>query len=162
MLSSGLLSGHAAGMAADKLVIGASGFLGSHVTRELVERGDIVDDQALRTAMAGCDVVYYCVVDTWAYLREPAPLYRTNVDGLRHCVSPTPTVRGTGSSPRTDRSRSRGRVGERYIISERFLPYRELCETAARGGRTGTPLGRPQTGDESRRCPGQPRRHAHS
>jgi len=73
-------------MAADKLVIGASGFLGSHVTRELVERGDIVDDQALRTAMAGCDVVYYCVVDTWAYLREPAPLYRTNVEGLRHVL----------------------------------------------------------------------------
>jgi dihydroflavonol-4-reductase len=27
---------------ADKLVIGASGFLGSHVTRQLVERGDNV------------------------------------------------------------------------------------------------------------------------
>ncbi len=26
----------------------------------------------------------------------------------------------------------RGRVGERYIVSERFLPYRELYETAAR------------------------------
>jgi dihydroflavonol-4-reductase len=25
-----------------------------------------------------------------------------------------------------------GRIGERYIISERFLPYRELYETAAR------------------------------
>jgi len=98
--------------AAKKLVIGASGFLGSHVTRQLVERGedvrvlvrttsstkaiddldverrygDIVDDEALRTAMAGCDDVFYCVVDTRAWLRDPAPLFRTNVEGLRHVL----------------------------------------------------------------------------
>jgi nucleoside-diphosphate-sugar epimerase len=67
-----------------KLVIGPSGFLGSHVTRQLVaagedvrvmlrrtsstagiddldlERcdGDVFDDVALGAAMAGCDVVY--------------------------------------------------------------------------------------------------------
>jgi nucleoside-diphosphate-sugar epimerase len=95
-----------------KLVIGASGFLGSHVTRQLVrgghdvrvmlrrtsstkgiddldvERhyGDIVDDDALRTAMSGCDVVYYCVVDARMWLRDPAPLFRTNVEGLRHVL----------------------------------------------------------------------------
>lgn len=96
----------------DTLVLGASGFLGSHVTRQLVERGekvrvmlrrssstrgiddlpvqrfygDIFDDAALKEAMDGCDVVYYCVVDTRADLRDPAPLYRTNVDGLRHVL----------------------------------------------------------------------------
>jgi dihydroflavonol-4-reductase len=95
-----------------KLVIGASGFLGSHVTRRLVadgeavrvmlrmssstkaiddldvERcyGDVFDDAALRAAMAGCDVVYYCVVDARMWLRDPAPLFRTNVDGLRHVL----------------------------------------------------------------------------
>jgi dihydroflavonol-4-reductase len=95
-----------------KLVIGASGFLGSHVTRQLVERGervrvllrrtsstvaiddldverhygDVFDDAALREAMAGCDDVYYCVVDTRAWLRDPAPLFRTNVEGLRHVL----------------------------------------------------------------------------
>lgn len=248
------------GMAgADKLVIGASGFLGSHVTRQLVERGDsvrvmlrttsstraiddlavqrcygdIFDDDALRSAMAGCDVVYYCVVDTRAYLRDPAPLYRTNVEGLRRvldaalaadlhrfvftssigtiglgaggtvdentpfdwaaeggayirsrvqaedlvlsyarhkglpavalCVANTygpgdwqPTPHGAlvaaaafgklgfymaGMATEVvgvqDAARAlllageRGRVGERYIISERFLPYRELYDTAA-------------------------------
>jgi dihydroflavonol-4-reductase len=36
--------------------------------------------------MAGCDDVFYCVVDTRAWLRDPAPLYRTNVDGLRHVL----------------------------------------------------------------------------
>jgi len=92
-----------------KLVIGASGFLGSHVTRQLVaagenvrvliretsstraidgldveiRRGDIVDDDAVRAAMTGCDVVYYCAVDARAWLRDPRPLYRTNVEGLR-------------------------------------------------------------------------------
>ena len=45
------------------LVMGASGFLGR--------------------AIAGCDTVYYCIVDTRAWLRDPAPLYATNVDGLR-------------------------------------------------------------------------------
>lgn len=95
-----------------KLVIGASGFLGSHVTRRLiaegedvrvmlrrtsstkaiddldVERcyGDVFDDVALRAAMAGCDVVYYCVVDARMWLRDPAPLFRTNVEGLRHVL----------------------------------------------------------------------------
>ena len=94
-----------------KLVIGASGFLGSHVTRQLVaagedvrvmlrrtsstkgiedlavERfyGDVFDDAALKAAMSDCDVVYYCVVDARMWLRDPTPLFRTNVDGLR-CV----------------------------------------------------------------------------
>jgi dihydroflavonol-4-reductase len=95
-----------------KLVIGASGFLGSHVTRQLAARGDdvrvmvrttsstrgisdldveyrygdIFDDQALREAMTGVDVVFYCVVDTRAWLRDPAPLFKTNVDGLKHVL----------------------------------------------------------------------------
>jgi dihydroflavonol-4-reductase len=95
-----------------KLVIGASGFLGSHVTRQLVaagedvrvmlrrtsstkgiddlavERcyGDVFDDAALGAAMTGCDVVYYCVVDARMWLRDPAPLFRTNVEGLRHVL----------------------------------------------------------------------------
>ena len=95
-----------------KLVIGASGFVGSHVTRQLVEGGedvrvmlrktsstkgiddlnvehhygDIFDDDALRAAMAECDFVFYCVVDTRFWLRDPAPLFRTNVEGLRHIL----------------------------------------------------------------------------
>jgi dihydroflavonol-4-reductase len=94
------------------LVIGANGFLGSHVTRLLVgdgrqtrvmlrpnantvsiddldvERfvGDIWDDDVLRTAMDGVDDVYYCVVDTRAWLRDPSPLFRTNVEGTRNVL----------------------------------------------------------------------------
>jgi dihydroflavonol-4-reductase len=95
-----------------KLVIGASGFLGSHVTRQLVERGDevrvllrrtsstkaiddltverlygdVFDDDALHAAMDGVDDVFYCVVDTRAWLRDPTPLFRTNVEGLQHVL----------------------------------------------------------------------------
>ena len=95
-----------------KLVIGASGFLGSHVTRQLVTAGhdvrvmvrhtsstraiddldvelcygDVFDTAALAAAMAGCDVVYHCVVDARIWLRDPAPLFRTNVEGLRHVL----------------------------------------------------------------------------
>ena len=95
-----------------KLVIGASGFLGSHVTRQLAERGDrvrvmlrrnssteaiadldvercygdIFDDAALRTAMEGVEDLFYCVVDARAWLRDPTPLFRTNLEGLRHVL----------------------------------------------------------------------------
>lgn len=92
--------------------MGASGFLGSHVTRQLVERGDTVrvwtrpssstqsfddldvehcrgelsDREAVREAMRGVDVVHYCIVDTRPGLHDPAPVFRTNVDGLRHAL----------------------------------------------------------------------------
>jgi dihydroflavonol-4-reductase len=94
------------------LVIGASGFLGSHVVKKLVDRGDdvrvllrstsstraiaglpvttyygdIFDADTLRTAMSGCNDVYYCAVEPRSWLRDPAPIFRTNVDGLRVVV----------------------------------------------------------------------------
>jgi dihydroflavonol-4-reductase len=95
-----------------KLVIGANGFLGSHVTRQLLAdghevramvrpnamttgiddlaatryHGDIWDNGTLREAMAGVDDVYYCVVDTRGWLRDPAPLFHTNVEGTRNVL----------------------------------------------------------------------------
>ncbi|SDU83137.1 NAD-dependent epimerase/dehydratase family protein [Gordonia westfalica] len=92
-----------------KLVIGGNGFLGSRLVRQLVENGehvrvltratsdlrtlagldfdhaigDLFDAGSVCTAMEGCDVVFHCAVDTRAWLRDPAPLYRTNVEGLR-------------------------------------------------------------------------------
>jgi dihydroflavonol-4-reductase len=96
-----------------KLVIGANGFLGSHVTRQLVAggaevramvrpnantrsiddlnrcirfHGDVFDTATVREAMDGVDDVYYCVVDTRAWLRDTSPLFRTNVDGLRNVL----------------------------------------------------------------------------
>jgi dihydroflavonol-4-reductase len=36
--------------------------------------------------MHGCDVVYYCVVDARPWLRDPTPMWRTNVEGLRNVL----------------------------------------------------------------------------
>jgi dihydroflavonol-4-reductase len=48
--------------------------------------GDIWDNDTLREAMVGVDDVYYCVVDTRGWLRDPAPLFHTNVDGTRNVL----------------------------------------------------------------------------
>ena len=36
--------------------------------------------------MCDCGDVFDCVVDRRAWLRDPAPLFRTNVEGLRHVL----------------------------------------------------------------------------
>ncbi|WNG90544.1 NAD-dependent epimerase/dehydratase family protein [Mycobacterium sp. ITM-2016-00317] len=50
-----------------------------------VERvyGDPFNPATAAAAMADRDVVYYCIVDTRAELKDPAPLFATNVEGLR-------------------------------------------------------------------------------
>jgi dihydroflavonol-4-reductase len=94
------------------LVTGASGFVGSHTARWLVEQGrevrvllrktsnaeamrdlpveifhgDVLDPASLRAAMQGCGTVFHCVVDVRFFLTDPTPLYRTNVDGLVHAM----------------------------------------------------------------------------
>ncbi len=91
------------------LVVGASGFLGSHVTKMLaaqncaarilvregsdtratdhleLERhyGSVFDADTLRRALAGVDTVFYCVVDTRSWLRDTRPLWETNVHRLQ-------------------------------------------------------------------------------
>ncbi|MEH3141932.1 MAG: NAD-dependent epimerase/dehydratase family protein [Mycobacterium kyogaense] len=141
------------------LVIGANGYLGSHVTRQLVDSGedvrvmvregantvgiddltvtrfvgDIFDDAVLREAMTGCDVVYYCVVDTRGWLRDPAPLFRTNVEGTRHVldVAVEPEIAAglrkfvfTSSYATVDRRRGHTATEDDVITDERSLtPY---------------------------------------
>lgn len=69
-------------------------FPGSHMvaTRSIDDlpltrfHGDVFDTATVAEAMAGCDDVYYCVVDTRAWLRDPSPLFRTNVAGLRNVL----------------------------------------------------------------------------
>ena len=141
-----------------KLVIGANGFLGSHVTRQLVAAGhqvrvmarenastisiddldvqrfvgDIWDDDTLRAAMAGCDDVYYCVVDARGWLRDPAPLFHTNVEGTRNVLDVALDVQKSGALQRFIYTSSYVTVGRRRghtaseadIISDRGMtPY---------------------------------------
>jgi dihydroflavonol-4-reductase len=136
------------------LVIGANGYLGSHVTRQLVDDGedvrvmvrdgantigiddlethrfvgDIWNDDVLREAMAGVDVVYYCVVDTRGWLRDPTPLFHTNVEGTRNVLE---VARDAGlrrfifTSSYVTVGRKRGRVAtEDDVINDQGLtPY---------------------------------------
>ena len=135
-------------MSPPKLVIGANGFLGSHVTRQLaaaghdvrvmvregantigiddlaVERfvGDIWDNDTLRSAMTGCDDVYYCVVDARGWLSDPAPLFRTNVEGTRNVIDVAKDVAWhrfifTSTYATVDRRRGR-RASETDVITD--------------------------------------------
>ena len=137
-----------------KLVIGANGFLGSHVTRQLVANGhevramvrpnantigidelsltrfsgDIWDNDTLRDAMHGVDDVYYCVVDTRGWLRDPAPLFRTNVDGTHNVleVAKTANLRKfvfTSSYVTVGRRRGRVATEDDIIVDRGLTPY---------------------------------------
>lgn len=90
--------------------------------------GDVFDTATVRAAMDGVDDVYYCVVDTRAWLRDPAPLFRTNVEGLRNVLDVAvqqPLRRFVFTSTYATVGRRRGRVAtEDDVIAPRGLtPY---------------------------------------
>jgi dihydroflavonol-4-reductase len=90
-------------------VTGATGFLGSHVARVLADlgaelrllvrptsnlknleglnaetaTGDLRDPASLEKAMSGCDTVFHVAADYRLWVRDPAEMYRSNVDGTR-------------------------------------------------------------------------------
>ena len=89
------------------LITGATGFLGWHVARKLLERGyrvralardparlreldgaepvqgDLRDPNSLERAVAGCGVVFHVAADYRLWTRDPADMHRSNVDGTR-------------------------------------------------------------------------------
>jgi dihydroflavonol-4-reductase len=94
------------------LITGATGFVGAAVLDELRAtgrrvraltrteegerrlsalgaapvRGDIMELDGLISAAQGCDVIYHVAGVNAFCLPDPAPLYRTNVDGTRNVV----------------------------------------------------------------------------
>jgi dihydroflavonol-4-reductase len=91
------------------LVTGASGFLGWHVARVLLERGysvrallrpgsrvadlpveraagDLRDPASLERAVSGCGLLFHAAADYRLWAKDPGELYRSNVDGTRNLL----------------------------------------------------------------------------
>jgi dihydroflavonol-4-reductase len=95
------------------LVTGANGFLGAHVVRALIARGDRVralarenadtsalhgvdceivrgdvrDIESLRRAVKGCEEVYHVAADYRLWVVDDAPMYAINVEGTRNVIA---------------------------------------------------------------------------
>lgn len=91
---------------------GATGFVGSHVARELAKAGaelrllvrptsvtrniddvhaervtgDLCEPDSLRKGMDGCELVYHVAADYRLWTREPREMYRANVEGTRGII----------------------------------------------------------------------------
>jgi dihydroflavonol-4-reductase len=92
------------------LVTGATGFIGWHVARALLERGqrvrvlardrtkvrdldveiaggDLRDLESVEAAVRGCGTVYHIAADYRLWSKSPGELYRSNLDGTRNLLS---------------------------------------------------------------------------
>ena len=93
-------------------VTGATGFLGSHVARQLLSNGaelrllvratsrteniadlpadrvvgDLRDVESLRRGMSGCEVAFHVAADYRLWSRDGRELYQSNVDGTRNIL----------------------------------------------------------------------------
>jgi dihydroflavonol-4-reductase len=93
-------------------VTGATGFLGSHVTRALIAQGaqlrllvrpssdlrniadlntervagDLRDPASFEKALTGCEALFHVAADYRLWVRDPEQMYRSNVEGTRALI----------------------------------------------------------------------------
>lgn len=93
-------------------VTGATGFVGSHVARELAAQGaelrlltrktsqtrnisdlkaelvtgDLTDYSSLTRGMEGCELVFHVAADYRLWVRDPEQMYRANVEGTKNII----------------------------------------------------------------------------
>src|SRR5256714_1056142 len=110
-----------------QLVIGAGEFLGDLVTRTLaaevplIELGADSDEDTLRDAMSGVEVVHICA-NAWSpgrrlrFRKEPPPMLVRVVDGAPACLG----------------APARGEPGRRYIVGGFDSTWRSVLESISR------------------------------